>query len=354
MALPMPDSEIPIREFTRVLRRWRLLLGLAVAGAAAGAGFSLAGEPAYRAAATLRITPDIANPAPLHTLIENVAVATDISRAVRLAERAPGVAPERLLSGHVRVEDVWAKGMLRIHVTLADPRLAQEVANAFAERAVADAHHLQPPPMAQVDSLRQRRDAAAEALVRARLAILGAAADDETREIAQLSRLVELEGEEAAVSRAEFELGQPLDPGAIRLLTARRIWLNEEIARRRARMAVLQRELIRFRTGAFGAGDTLANKRADERRAITDYESAKQLHASLAIQYEQSLQKAAAEQVRLTLIEPAPLPSEPISRQSVPSALLGAIGGIIVGVFVGLGLGVKRFAGLPNEEVISA
>ena len=98
----------------------------------------------------------------------------------------------------------------------------------------------------------------------------------------------------------------------------------------------------------------MANKRVDERRAIADYESAKQLHASLATQYEQSLQKASAEQVRLTLIEPAPLPSEPISRQSLPSALLGAIGGIIVCVFVVLGLGVKRFAGLPNEEVISA
>jgi hypothetical protein len=315
-------------------RRLPLLAAAIVGGAIA---FVLSGlSPiAYRAAATLAISPASSNPVPLHTRIENTALAEKIIRRFDLTDRIPGMSAATLLADHVRIEDVWGRDLLRVHVTLPDARLAADVANAFAESVVGAA--LGPnsaPDLLASGPLKRQRDYALERLRQAEAGLRSVAAVPvRTGEEEALRLAIEIEAEEAGIAKAELELRkQPA--GASRAWSPRRAMLNEEIARRRTRLNALQRERESRKDAPTSAPTEGESQESSPPPTVAsaqaDYEVARQVYVAVATRYEDAVVRQITDQVRLELLERASVPDRPVSRLRGASTALGVIAGLLL------------------------
>jgi hypothetical protein len=257
-----------------------------------------------------------------------------VVRQLRLDEGKSPITPAALLANHVRVEDVWGRDLLRVHVTLPDPRLAADVANALAESAArAKPEQNAPQDVLTTDTLRRQRDYALERLRHAE-ASLGAAGDRTVAESEHTLRLdIEIEAEQAAIAKAELELRKtPAEQSAA--WTPRRAMLNEEIVRRRTRLSGLQRErAIRTRPAAFSSSSRDREESPGQPTPVSthvDYEVARQVYSAAAARYEEAVVRQYTDRVRVEVLERAEVPEAPVPRGRGASTALGALAGLIL------------------------
>jgi uncharacterized protein involved in exopolysaccharide biosynthesis len=322
-------AEVDMSATVRWIARHRLALTIAavLAGVAA---FAVAGlsPTVYRAAATLAISPPGANPAPLHVRIENRAVAEEVTRRFALDQRNPPVSADRLMANHVRVEDVWGRDLLRIHVTMPDRRVAADIANALAESAV----HAAPTGDAEqdvlaTDALKRQRDYALERLRQSEMTLRNSAGSSGIETDDAVGLLIGIEAEQAAIARAELELRKLPANGA---WTRRQELLNEEIVRRRARLTALHREREMTARGApHDQNDGLLSQASGLSPQI-DYDVARDVYIRAAIRYEEAVVKQLADRPQLDIVERASIPEAPVSRRHGTSTALGMIAGLVL------------------------
>ena len=97
-------------------------------------------------------------------------------------------------------------------------------------------------------------------------------------------------------------------------------------------MLVGQRDVLLARLGTAGV-DPRPDGGGDHRDLSTrevDYEVARWLYVDAAVAYETAVIRQGAARPRLDLLEGATVPERPISRQSLTSAVLGAIGAVLL------------------------
>jgi hypothetical protein len=315
-------------------RRGILMLAIA-AGATLGFVMAATAPTEYRAAATLALSPHGVNPGPVHARIASTEAAEEIVRTFQLDRLHPPLTPAVFLARHVRLEDVWGRGLIRIHIRLPDGRLAADIANALAERAAKP----QAATMAEDGAVptvlaKRQRDEAAERLRRAEQA-LGTSRQVMMNLAGTARRLFDdIHEEQAVLARVLIDLEREPEIGPSGDVNPRHSYLRHEERRRRARLAslVAQRDVLLARLGSAGV-DPRADAGGDVRDLATrevDYEVARWLYVDASVAYEAAVIRQGASRPRLDLLERAAVPERPISRQPLTSAILGAIGALVL------------------------
>lgn len=153
MALPARDAEINVREYLNVLlRRWWVILAVAVVCSAGGLVYTYRQTPIYQASALLQVDPEgprvigITEVIPTsgapdfyqtqQALITSRAVLEKAIEATKLKQRMPHLAaaedPTLFIRGGVTVESRRGTRLVEVKYDSPDPNVAAEMANAVA------------------------------------------------------------------------------------------------------------------------------------------------------------------------------------------------------------------------------
>jgi uncharacterized protein involved in exopolysaccharide biosynthesis len=386
------DDERQVVDHVRLLwGRRRLVLACTLVGAVAGLAAGLFSPRAYEAQTILGVSqskldesqrgqPADAVLGTFRSILTSQAIARQMVRDFRLDQPPHRMTVAQFLVRAVRLEAIPSTTLLDLRVTLADPQVAAQVANAMAKRSAAigealtreEAVHARDAIAAQLEDSRANLDKISQQLENAKKvaqvelrekdieAIL-----DQRTELREL--IVEAAGERAALERAEEELAtreriQTLnrsidaDPAlaeAARSAGGQNILgltlkdqevnpaydnLDEEVALARARVADLERRLAQL-TKQHKLEESslpLLSKLYESQRRIarleTDLEIARAVYVDVATRHEQARVQVASRSARLLVIDAAVPPTLPVSRHLLRNLVLGAVAGLLLAV----------------------
>ena len=230
--------------YVRAIRsNWAaIVLGTLVAS---GLAFAYAGSrpPVYQGVTTLLVVPPAQpagasmNPATFRALVENLTLASEVITELKLGA---SLTPHAFVEGALSVEEVRGTNLVRVKVTLPDPRTAAEASRRLAAKAILLNQRISDDDGASVqgqlknhlaEAQKRREDAERELLAykqHAQVDLLKEDAQAQLKERGDLLRLVvEIEAEKArlATAVAEIKRQQPL-------LTAGRLPGAEDALRR--------------------------------------------------------------------------------------------------------------------------
>lgn len=386
MTDPNSTATADVRAQLFLLWRHRLLIGaLAVAFGGGGAVFSLVRTRQFEATATVSVsasrlgdqTPGRVPPETFVPLMTTPAVAGQVIDALKLE----GVNASRLLQDIIVVRAVPESSLIRVVARMAAPDAAAQVANSFAERAVAAATRASRIDVDDIGGeLRQMLGEATERLRASEKAY------DEYRASARIEMLqrevetlvdqrgalmgvmVELEGERARLARLEGELGKRdavtslrqsiVDEPALNeaargstatakdLLgvqmmreTSNTVYqnLDEDASKTRAQVALLEQQRQRLTQVAGVNGSELSRfTQLYERQSVlerldTERRLARKSYEAVADKYQGSRLAAVGRTPQLLVVDPAVAPEEALGRYTVRNTLLGATVGLLIG-----------------------
>jgi uncharacterized protein involved in exopolysaccharide biosynthesis len=375
-------------------RHRRLLAGLAVGFAAAGATWSLVSQVQYESSVTLLVaTPRIAQGPPptaglmgLVTLVESPAVVQPVIEELGLDRPPRRLTRTQLLNQVLTVRVIPEASFVRLVVRLDDPALAAQVANRLAERAIALARSVDESGVAQVErDLKLLLDESAAALAAAERAY------DEYRSKAQLDLLrkdvetlldqreelgkllVEVEAERGKLAQAEADLGARSRVGTLTrsidadpaLLEAARASgqsgngllglqltdqyvdevyakLDEEIATSRAALAALEHQRDQLVKGRQVGGEQLARlnelyeRESRLARLALEQSIARKTYEEIAVRYGSARLEAAGRTPQVLVADAAVPPERPVGRMLVRNAALGLLAGAMLGALIAI------------------
>lgn len=140
MAPEADDDRIDLRQYVRALqRRWKLALFGAILGGAVGFGLASARPLRYEGVTTLLVVPPTQSsgtqitPATFRAIVENATLASQVIQELQLKD----FTPQAFLEQAVRVDEVRGTNLVKVKVTLPDPKAAAEAAHRLAMKAIA-------------------------------------------------------------------------------------------------------------------------------------------------------------------------------------------------------------------------
>jgi len=375
------DDAIDLMWYGTVFRRrWKLMLGCAVA-AAAIAWFVASGQRIrYEGVTSLLVVPPSkpgatgtqATPATFRAILENASIAKQVVEELQLNGPPHSLTPQSFLERAVVVEDEPGTNIIRVKVRLEDPTQAAEASRRIAGKAIALTRQLtEAEGVAVQEQLKVHLTEAATRLntaerelldyqQRAQLDLLKEDTKAMLGERGELLKLlIDIESEKARLQAAETELSKqkptltiPRAVGAEEALRrtddTREVLdptnafinpvyqsLDYQIAISRTRLAALEqqrRQLIEVK-GIAGAELTklseLYRRQIDLARLQTGFDLAKRVHSDLAVRFEESRTQAFGNSAQLQLVSDAILPDRPVSRRRAQWSALGFVVGLL-------------------------
>ena len=350
------EEEVDLGRYRRfVTAHWLILAGCVAAGALVSTGIASYLPPRYQASATLLIlqpvggTPLLLTPATAKALLVNPPMVSETITELGLNRN--GITAQGLIDGGgLDVEPVTATNLVRLSVTLPDASAAQKIAALLASKAVElmnrverDAPSAERPALEkQMTEVDRRLKDAAQRLVDFQadgsLDVLDAEikAADHRRVDADAIR-IRLDGERARLAALEQELSRQLGDVRARV--------QYEMAASRATIARLETE--QRQTLAAGTGRDLAAKRADLYtrqlqlgRLRAEYDARANAYNDLRLRYERTATLTA----QLYIVAPPTRPDQPLPRGRRQFAALGAIVGLVCGMFFALVIDSRNHA----------
>jgi uncharacterized protein involved in exopolysaccharide biosynthesis len=247
----MTDEEdtIELGWYLRSLRRrWKLAAAGVLIGGALGFGYASNQPLLYEGVTTLLIVPPSQsnapqmNPATFRPIVENASLASEVISELKLGAGADALTPLKFVEDALQVEEVRGTNIVRVRVTLHDPKIAAEASGLVAGKAIALTQQISQQSGASTQGqLKGYVTGAQERLTKAETALLsykqGAQvellkedSDAQLKERGDLLRLVvNIEAEKARLGSALTEIKQQRP-----LLTNARMPATEEALRRAA------------------------------------------------------------------------------------------------------------------------
>jgi hypothetical protein len=347
----------------------------------------LLSAPLYEAGATLVVLPPklgqssaSMNPANVRALLENQTLAAAVIEQFRLGGPPLRMTPRVFLDNRLRIEEVRNTNFLRLSVRLPDAKLAADVTNALADKAVElnrgidqlEARSMRDQIREQLDRARERMSAAEAALLQARrstqLEVLKKDAEailTARGEILELA--LELETLRARVQRGEQELSKQSerltlrrsiaeDPllvegaraagregaGVLGLSTSSEVpnMVREDIERelsldrtqlsgleRRWREAVQVRGLTGPQLAVF---EKIYSREIELKRLEAEHDVTKKVYEDLSVRYEQAQVEMASRSAQLQVVDRAIAPDSPLAAQRLARVAAGALAGLLL------------------------
>ena len=229
--------------YVHAIQRWRLLIiAGALLGAASGFVYGTQRPLKYEGITTLLVVPPSQatgaqiNPATFRAIVENATLASQVIEEVKLQNTSPQTFVESALA----VEEVRGTNIVKVKVTLGDPKLAADASRLLTQKAVALTQQIPQLEGASIqeqlkhhlsDAQQRLRTAEKELLTykqNAQIDLIKGDTDAQLKERGELlSLVVTIEAERARLAAAEAEIRrqQPL-------LSAARSPAAEEALRR--------------------------------------------------------------------------------------------------------------------------
>jgi capsular polysaccharide biosynthesis protein len=217
------EDEIELGWYLRVLqRRWKLATAGALIGGGLGFGYASIQPLRYEGVTTILIpanNPQL-NPPTFRRIAENATLASQVVSELKLGEGDDAFTPSRFVEDALRIEEVRGTSLVRVKVTLPDPRTAAEASRTLAAKAIALTREVIPQRstieeqfMTRLSEAQQELASAQQALMthkqNAHADLLGRTAGPSKRQAELLHLLLEIEGEDARLA-----LAQGCDQGA--------------------------------------------------------------------------------------------------------------------------------------------
>jgi polysaccharide biosynthesis transport protein len=364
-------------------RRWRVLLVVALLGAAGGYALASLRPILFEGVTTLLVVPPTRtptaqiNPATFRAILENASMAAKV-----IADTGLSQTPQTFLENSLQIEQPAGTNVLRVRVRLEDPKTAADVSRRLANDAIALTRRLnQEEGSSLQDQLKSHLQDAALRLAAAEKEFLSyqqsaqveLVKEDTDAMLAERAELLKLtiaiESERARLASAEREIARqkPLlsatrsvgaeealqhtmerargseqtaaDPQSLDLtnpyINPVYQTLDFQIATSRTRLAALDQQRRQIVDVSKIGGKELAQlselyrRRIELARLEMDFESAKQIHGDLRVRYEESRTQALGFSPQLQLVAEAIVPDRPLPRQRVRYSALGFVIGLL-------------------------
>ena len=134
---------IDLGRYLRTLqRRWKAATAGALTGGVLAFAFASSLPLRYEGITTLLVTPAQGDSAQVSAttfrgIVENVSLASQIISELKLGEGEFALTPLEFIEDALRVEELRGTNLIRVKVTLRDPRTAAEASRRFAAKAIA-------------------------------------------------------------------------------------------------------------------------------------------------------------------------------------------------------------------------
>ena len=214
------DDEIELGWYLRELqRRWKLAVAGALIGGALGFGYASLQPLRYEGVTAILVPPNNPqlSPATFRAIAQNATLASQVISELKLGEGEGALTPARFVEDALRVDEVRGTPVVRVKVTLPDPRTAAEASRAVAEKAIALTREVIPQSITSTieEQLQSRLGDAQHEIANAQQALMnhktGAHGDlfgkdsppEPKRQADLLHLLLEIEGEDARLTLAE-------------------------------------------------------------------------------------------------------------------------------------------------------
>ena len=226
------EDIIDLRRYLGVMqRRWKLVAAGALAGGALAFLFANSQPLRYEGITTLLVIPPTqaeatqVSPSTFRALVANASLAAQVIAELKLGGGDDAYTPQRFLEDALQVEEVRGTNIVRVRVTLRDPRAAAAASRLLASKAIALTQQISQQGGASIQS--QLKNYLTDALTRlasaekellaykqgAQVELLKEDTNAQLKERGDLLRLVvDIEAEKARLASALTELKeqQPL------------------------------------------------------------------------------------------------------------------------------------------------
>lgn len=215
------EAIIDFTAYVRAIQRaWRLIVAATVVGGALAFGYAHVQPLRYEGVTTLLVVPPSqggaqVNPATFRAIVDNQSLASEVINELKL----PQITPHKFLERALAVDEIRGTNIVKVRVTLGDPRLAAEASRRLAQKAILLAQQITQQDGASVQAqlkrylgeATQRMQQAERELLeykqRAQVDLVKRDAEAELKERADLLPLViAIEGERARLATAENEI----------------------------------------------------------------------------------------------------------------------------------------------------
>jgi polysaccharide biosynthesis transport protein len=367
------------------VRRWGVLI-LLCAIAAGAVGFWYAGRRPvmYQGVTTLLVVPPSQptgaqiNPATFRAIVENATLASQVIDELKL----PNMTAQSFLERALTVEEIRGTNIVKVKVTLGDPRLAADTSRLLAQKAIGLTRQITQHEGASIqdqlknylnDAQGRLRTAEKDLLTykqSAQVDLIKGDTDAQLKDRGVLGDLVvNIEAERARLAAAEAEikrqqplLSAPRKPAAEDALQRSSTGevasqqldltnpyvnpvyqtLDFQIATSRTKIAALVRQRDELVNGRKVGGKELAQLSELYRRQIelarlqANFDLATRVYGDLAVKYEQSRTQPLGNIAQLQVVDAALPPEYPVSRKRLQSAMFGSAAGFIAAALLAL------------------
>jgi protein tyrosine kinase modulator len=217
------DDDLGPAWYVVALQRWWLLIFIGALVGGAIAFWYATGRPLlYEGVTTLLVVPPSqaggaqVTPATFRAIVENLTLASEVIDELKLQET---LTPHRFLERALVVDEIRGTNIVKVKVTLGDPKLAAEASRRLAQKAILLAQQITQQEGASVqEQLRRHLNEAAQRMrqaerelleykQRAQVDLIKADTDAQLKERGDLLPLViEIEAERARLAAAENEI----------------------------------------------------------------------------------------------------------------------------------------------------
>ena len=384
------EDEIDFGSYARFLIRYSIAL-VVCAAAGAVAGFLVAERrpTLYEAATTILARQGDApvNIGAVRALVQNGTLASQVLRETGLDSPPGTLSPQAFIADAVRVDEVPGTNFLKMIVTLPDPGKAAIASTTLARKAVDLSRQVSHDEgLAFRGRVKDQLEAAAQRLAEAEQRLLSyqneaqvevlrtdteSMLDQRTR---LLKLLVDIDAEKGKLATAEQDIRNHKPTLSLRRSTASEQALRRaagaenppaadspvttvdpetldltepfvnpihqtlalQIAMSRIRLAGLERERDRILSAEKLGRDRLSRLTDLHRRELElarlkgDYDLAKQVHAGLAVRYEQAPMESLNRMMILQVVDEAIPPDRPKAKPRTKAAALGAASAFVL------------------------
>lgn len=387
------SGESDVRGQLLVLWRARLMIVLLAAGCgAAAAAYSLMGVRQFESAATISVSTSRLDtqtripPAPegFVPLMLSPAVAAPVIKDLGL-----GINTSDFLASIITVRVVPTSPLIKVVAQMPTPQAAADVANRYADEAVAMALRASRLDVEAIESeLKDMLDAATARLrtaeksyddyrTSARFEMVESEVETLVAQRAELMNvIVDLEGERARLARLEGDLARqqpvtslrqsvvddPVTTEAARSSSTPLLGLevmreapndvyaklDQEVSKARANVASLEQRRRRLAETAGLSGsqvarlDQLYQRESMLERLESERDLARKSYEDVAAKYQGAQLAAAGRIPQLIVVDRAVVPEAPLSRYTARNVVLGIVTGVLAGCVIALARAFAR------------
>jgi uncharacterized protein involved in exopolysaccharide biosynthesis len=397
----MDEETVEVDWYVRaVLRRWPLILAGVLLGGVVGFWYAARRPLAYQGVTTLLVVPPAQpsgtqmNPATFRAIVENATLASQVIDELKLQN----VTAQGFVEQALAVEEVRGTNIVKVKVSLPDPKLAADASRRLAQKAIGLTQQITQQEGASIqeqlknhlnDAQTRLRTAEKELLTykqSAQVDLIKGDTDAQLRERGGLIELVvNIEAERARLAAAETEikrqqplLSSPRSPSAEDALRRTQSTppggvdaqhldltnpyvnpvyqtLDFQIATSRTRIAALEKQRDELVIGRKLGGKELVQlselyrRQIEQARLQANFDLATRVYNDLAVKYEQSRTQPFGSIAQLQVVDAALPPEYPVSRKRLQYGVFGSAVGLVGFVMVALLLAIwgRRTQRLP-------